>query len=209
MNVKIQHINPRGLKHLPTKNPNVMDPQEYATLVRNINTYGFLQPVLGVVEDGEVLLIDGVHRTRAAIENNLDTIPVVIAKDRSHAEILRIAMNKLRGQLDLSEVSRQLYDLLESGIVEDHALVDSGFQQWEIDEMLKTINAPEEQDLLSGTDLEPPKPKPKTFALTLHFESESERARVKEALNDLGEGDLPDGLRNALDAAFNGREWSR
>lgn len=194
---RIEFVDPRELKKLPTKNPNVMEPTLFASLVQGIETDGFLQPVLVVEEDGHFVIVDGVHRTAAAIDVGLEEVPAVVAPDRERAEVLRIALNKLRGELDVSEVSRQLQMLVDTGL-DRSDLELTGFQDWEIETMLDGFNMDDDLDL-SGANTTPIDPvKPKTYALNFKFQSESERARAKEALEELGDGNALTGLLAAL-----------
>jgi hypothetical protein len=198
MSTTIIEVDPTTLRHLPTTNPNVMDPSTFEGLVAGIEVDGFLQPVLIVEEDGEHVIIDGVHRTQAAVKIGLPTIPAVLAPDRGRAEILRLALNRMRGELDLSEVSKQMQFLLDEGYTNEE-LTLTGFASWEIDALLdSTIDG----DELTGADTTPIAPeKPKTYSLNIRFESESHRARIREALEDLGDGNIIEGVEAALDSA--------
>jgi ParB-like chromosome segregation protein Spo0J len=198
--VNIIEVDPTSLKFLPTKNPNVMDPEIARALEASIRTDGFLQPVLIVEEKGEYILIDGVHRTQAAVSVGLPEIPAVVAPDRERAEILRIALNKMRGELDVSEVSRQFQLLLDTGF-DKTDLEMTGFQEWEIETMLEGFDFDEDAEL-AGTPISPVQPeKPKTYALNFKFATESERARVKETLEEHGEGNVLEGLLAIIDQA--------
>lgn len=198
MNVPpIIYVNPHELRHLPTKNPNVMDKDIMRSLVEVIRRDGFLQPVLVVDEDGYVI-VDGVHRTAAAIELGLEEIPAVVAPDRKRAEILRIALNKHRGELNISEVSHQLQLLLDTGFDREELQL-TGFQEWEIETMLDGMDLDEDDDL-KGANVAPIEPeKPKTYALNFKFTTESERARIKEALEEAGDGNALAGLQWLVD----------
>lgn len=192
---KIIDIDPRQLQSLPSKNPNTMDPESYASLLEGMRKYGFLQPILVVEEEGVHTLIDGFHRAKAAQELGYERISAVVAKDRAHAEILRIAMNKLRGQLDLTEVSRQLDAMLEDGIPLSE-LELTGFPEWEIKAMVDTLSEMQMEETLEGADIAPPTPeKKKSYNITLKFASESERARMREFFEDYGDGDFIAGLK--------------
>ncbi len=200
--IQMIDVYPKELKELPTKNPNVMEPELYAALVNSIKTDGFLQPVLVVEEGGEYVIIDGIHRTKAAVECGLSTIPAVLASDRARAEVLRIALNKTRGELDVTEVSRQLQTLVEEGFSKEDLLL-TGFQEWEITTMLDNMDLDEDFDL-TGAVTSPIEPvKPKTYALNFKFNSESERARVKEALEESGDGNALAGLLFLVSQASN------
>ncbi len=188
--IEITDIDPRELGNLETPNPNVMDPHDYQALVAGITKYGFLQPILVLWKEdsSKYVVIDGVHRSKAAIEAGLSNIPAVVAKDEAHAEILRIALNKIRGQLDITEVGRQLESLLEDGFSKED-LELTGFQDYEIDAMLDAMSDTDD-DLLDDVDTSSAQPKPKTYNLVLKFPSEVDKASVKEAFEKMGKGDL-------------------
>jgi hypothetical protein len=196
--MKIIDVDPRTLVRLPTANPNVMEPHVFEALCKGIQTDGFLQPILVVEEGDDVVLIDGEHRSQAAVAVGLGSVPAVVAPDRSRAEVLRIALNRMRGELDLSEVTRQMQLLLDTGFTEDD-LALTGFAGWEIDAMLQTLGDDDELEGVDTTPIAPPKPK--TYAITLRFDTESARARIREALEDLGEGNMLEGIEAALDTA--------
>jgi len=182
--IEIRNIDPSQLKYLPTANPNVMEPHAFESLCKAIKTDGFLQPILVVEEKGDLLIVDGVHRSKAAVAVGLSQIPAVVAPDRNRAEVLRLALNRLRGELDLSEVGRQLSMLIDEGYTPEE-LTLTGFASWEIDALLDT---PTMDDELEGANAAPPQPpKPKTYSLTIKFENESDRAYVKDALIKTGE----------------------
>lgn len=192
-NVQLIYVDPRTLKELPTKNPNVMDPATYESLVQAIRTDGFLQSLLIVDEDGEYYIIDGVHRRRAAVEVGLTTVPALVAPDRARAEVLRIALNKMRGELDISEVTRQLQTLLDTGFTNEELQL-TGFQSWEIEAMLENLNADEDDTLLGSTTTLDTSERPKTYSLNFKFDTESDRARVREVLESAGSGNALAGL---------------
>lgn len=200
MILPIENVKLADLTHLPTTNPNVMEPHAYAYLVKGIRKYGFLQPILVVKENGATILVDGVHRKKAALEVGLVEVPAVVAKDRDQAEILRIAMNKLRGELDLSEVTRQLSLMLDVGFATEE-LELTGFQEWEMKALLDTQD---DSHLLDDVDTSPPSTATKTFNIILKYGAESDRALVKEALEELGNGDLLTGLERALELSVPG-----
>jgi ParB-like chromosome segregation protein Spo0J len=196
--IPIKQLDPSTLGHLPTTNPNVMDPWKFEQLTNGIREHGFLQPVLVVFEDDEPIIVDGEHRTRAAMEVGLKKIPCAIARDRKHAEILRLALNRLRGELDLGEVGRQLEALSEMGF-DTGELELTGFSEAEIDALTNAVEFADEDDLLEGSTGGDDTLKEKTFNITLKFDSESERAAVREALEEEGRGILEDGIRSLLD----------
>lgn len=193
-NIRHEEVDPRKLKSLPTPNPNVMDPASYESLVAGMKKEQYcLQPLLLVEEDDGLYVVDGEHRKSASIEAGLSTVPAVITDDRERAEILRIALNKTRGELDISEVQRQMHTLLEEGFTKED-LTYTGFQDWEVTAMLDSLSMDEDEELLGSvtSDIQPEKPK--TYSLNIKFETESERARVREFFEDVGDGNLLKGI---------------
>ena len=195
--VQIVYVNPKKLKRLPSKNPNVMEPAVLASLTEVIRNEGFLQPILVVEEDGEYVIIDGVHRSTVAVTLKLKTIPAVVAPDRARAEVLRLALNKLRGELDVVESAKQMQALLDSGLTRED-LTFTGFQDWEVETMLDGMDF-DAEDELDGAVVTPIAPdRPKTYALNFTFKTESERAKAKEALEAAGDGNAMNGLLHLI-----------
>lgn len=204
-------LSPESVR-LPSGNPNRMDGDEYDALVASIRKNGFLQPILvrmaaGIDDpaDSEVFdLIDGEHRLRAAVEIGLpEVLAVVVPHDVSDdvVRVLRIGMNRLRGQLDVSAVAREFRDLVDHGwSVAD--LETTGFDASSIDALLRSLadvdpmaGAPElPEDLDVDAD-------EKTYSLTIRFPSEADRLRVKAALLDVGEHDLARGAVRLVERA--------
>jgi ParB family chromosome partitioning protein len=169
-----------------------MDPWKFEQLTNGIREHGFLQPVLVVFEDDEPIIVDGEHRTRAAMEVGLKKIPCAIARDRKHAEILRLALNRLRGELDLGEVGRQLEALSEMGF-DTGELELTGFSEAEIDALTNAVEFADEDDLLAGSASADETTKDRTFNLTLKFDSDSTRAAVRERFAQAGNGSIEAG----------------
>ena len=189
------------LVEIDESNPNVFEPAKFDKLVAGIRTHGFLQPILVCPHPSGAgyILVDGVHRRKAALACGYTHVPAVLAECLEHARILRIAMNNLRGQLNLSEVGRQLQEMLDEGFgMEDVEL--TGYADWEIEALMDSVADLDDEDLLAGADTaEPKEMKDKTFNITLKYNSESERARVREALAAAGSGDLILGLNNLIE----------
>lgn len=123
-------------------NPNKMDADTYRSLVHVISTTGSVQPILcWKDQQGQVNLIDGVHRLRAHAELDIPTIYAVVLDDcsKAKAKALRIALNKLRGSLDLNVVQQHIQDLvhLDNWSMDDALL--TGFGAGDIREMLQAL----------------------------------------------------------------------
>lgn len=189
----------------PTVNPNVMDAERYRMLVEAICTHGFLAPVLvRVLDDSAFEIIDGVHRCRAAREAGLTVVPhIPIRCDARTAAALRIAMNRLRGELDLGIIGRMLAEMVGVGIPPE-ALSSTGFSTDEVQALLAASAA--------GTDMSPggaPPPEnelpiddaPGTFPLTVEFASRADLTRARRGLRKAAGkgGNLAQGLLRLLD----------
>ncbi len=191
----------------PPQNPNSMSERDFAALEHNIEEEGFLQPILvqELSPDPDTMfeIVDGVHRTGAARNKGYTHLPAMVLPHDYPAEkvkLLQIGMNRLRGNLDHTEVARTLADLGEGW---DLSL--SGFDPSQIKGMMEAIEPPDMDDLLStGMEPEPKKidkPDP-IFSLDIELESAEQLRAVKKALRDRGgkgNKDLAVGLLKALD----------
>lgn len=171
-------------------NPNVMDPARYAELRRAIEQEGFLQPILvaPIAEaPGRFWLVDGHHRVRAAAEVGYIDVPA-IAREMTGQQVtlLRMGMNRLRGELDLTKATDLLQGLVKAGVPLD-ALWLSGFSPSELDGLLR---APEvRQDdfpAVSPVLADEPVAAERPFALEVSFGSRQDLVAVKRALRRAG-----------------------
>lgn len=190
-------------------NPNHMATEQFDLLVAAIKKSGFLQPVLvrPLPAGGGFEIIDGAHRVRAAREAGLKTIPcVVIESEEAEAILLQIGMNRLRGELDLSSVARALAALEADADLSREALTLSGYGLAEIDELLKTLEVPDDVMLgaVGGEQNAAPSDEEGstgTFIVEVVFGAKKDAMRAKRRLKKLGKGDLAVGLDLALNAA--------
>jgi ParB-like chromosome segregation protein Spo0J len=138
-------------------NPNRQSEHEFELLRRSIREDGFTQPVVCVrvsAEDrkddrfkgyqvGDVMIVDGEHRWRAAAEEGYDEIPVVIAPFTAvQARIATMRHNKARGQHDIELEADLLRDLQALGAAE-WAQESLMLDDVEMQRMLDDISAPE------------------------------------------------------------------
>lgn len=93
------------------KNPNRMSAKQFESLKASIQKYGFLVPV---ILNKELILADGAHRTKAAKELGLESIPayVVDANDIDR-RILRQILNKIKGEHRF-ELDKEDFELLRT-----------------------------------------------------------------------------------------------
>lgn len=115
-------------------------------LVQSISNVGVITPPIGRHEDGELRLIDGVRRSRAAAEAGLESIPVLVRDlDDTEARCQSIALNDptagVRKQVvdadrdrsldrlaDLSGASRELAEE-RIGLLSDADLIERELEQ--------------------------------------------------------------------------------
>ena len=109
-----QRIDPK-LVYCPPDNPNRLDDEAFEHLKGSIKRLGFVVPVLVVpgkpddVEgDYEYTIVDGHHRTEAMIELGATWYFAIVAENYEEAERLigRLGLNRIRGNLDLTDVTR-------------------------------------------------------------------------------------------------------
>jgi len=196
--------------HEADRNANKFEPERFAALKEAIRLRGFLQPILARVTEDGLEIVDGHHRTRAVRELNdeapegwttLTSIPVVqIKASKEEAARLAIAMNRLRGDLDLSEVGSVFAALLDSGV--DMALLEAtGFTTDEMDSLLESARG-DVEDVMGGDMTFPSGEAPAAGRpiLEVDFEDAKVLAKAKRALRKIaGKGrPLGEGLVKLL-----------
>lgn len=192
------------------RNPNRMSASAFAMLTEAIRRHGFLQPLL-VREHGERFeIVDGTHRWRAAREVGLDAVPCVVLGEDDNADdvaaALQIGMNRLRGELDLTEVGEALAELVANGWGSEE-LVVTGFDSSEIDTLIESVKGDDTKSLLAGGDVELPdedeehEEAPATFVLEIEFSNEADLHLAKRVLRKAGSGDMGRGLLALLGEA--------
>lgn len=199
------------------RNPNVMAEADLDRLADVIRKTGMLQPLLvrerplsgDAADDAAARLgdgwewevIDGAHRLEAAKRAGLTHVPcVVVEATEEEAAALQIAMNRLRGELDLGAVSRELDLLLKAGWAVS-ALEDTGFAPDEITTLLESLKEPDEAEII-GAGLEDTDPAPTEggeFILEIPFEDRKAMQRARRTLKKQGHGDVTAGLLAILD----------
>jgi ParB/RepB/Spo0J family partition protein len=176
-------------------NPNVMAPEQFAALVATIKRDGFTQPILvrraSTANDWMHEIVDGVHRSRAAAEAGLHAVPcVVVEVSADKARALRISMNRLRGELNLSSVAEEFRLLAEAGW-DNAQIAEVGFSIPEVSAMLEIAA----RDASGGNDGEhrpdsfagsaPPPSEQTSWTLEIPFESKDDFARAKRRLRKI------------------------
>lgn len=194
------------------RNPNFMAPDRYKRLVRFIDKIGFVQPILVHEVDGSYVIVDGHHRVRAAKELGLETVPAVLvdAEDQ-FGEAMAIAMNGLRGDMDLGIASDIVLELREDGIAFEEIVTYTGMSDDEAKDLIKLAEeaaksieevAPCDVDgVVDDAPSDKGEPEDKTWTLKVIFDDEEDFKNSRTALRQRAgaAGGLADGLLSLLD----------
>ncbi len=199
---------PLSTLHDAPSNPNHMDEDKYLTLVRAMKEKGFLQPVLVREVQGRMEIVDGHHRVKAARELGMSSVPAVVVDemDDADAAILRIGMNRLRGELDLTSVGLVLKELQAGGLLIDDLTI-TGYSESEVADLLHSVSQgledgiPKDMEMPADDfEFEVPDDTVKPFELKILFLKREEFTKAKRGLRRAaGKGkDLAEGLMRLL-----------
>jgi DNA modification methylase len=131
-------------------NPRRIPEAELEALTRSIKEFGLVDPILARKEDRTV--IGGHQRLLAARKLGLKEVPVIyldITKEK--AQLLNVALNKISGDFDQELLARLLSDLAQTPELD---LTLSGFEEKEIRQLLKGLDAREKRDRPETLDLD-------------------------------------------------------
>ena len=131
-------------------NPRRISDAELEALTRSLREFGLVDPIIARKEDRTV--IGGHQRLLAARRLGLKTVPVIyldISKEK--AQLLNVALNKISGDFDQELLARLLSDL---GTTPDLDLTLSGFEEKEIKQLLKGLEARDKRDRPETLDLD-------------------------------------------------------
>jgi DNA modification methylase len=131
-------------------NPRRISDQELETLTRSIQEFGLIDPIIARREDK--MVIGGHQRLLAARKLGYKTVPVVLTDlTVEQAHLLNIALNKISGSFDQELLARLLKELQE---VPNIDLSLSGFEDDELKQLLKNLDAREKRERLENFDLD-------------------------------------------------------
>lgn len=133
--------------HANPWNPNKITRRTVEALGQNVGRVGFNQPILcrpHPEKDGELEIVDGEQRWLVARARKQEYVPVVL-RDFTDAEAKAqtIAMNRLRGEMEQTDVAQLLADLAAGtdGISLDEFAEFGGYPEAEIEDMLRNLLA--------------------------------------------------------------------
>lgn len=136
--IPIEKLNPA--KYNPRKDLKPGDP-EYEKLKRSIEEFGYVEPIVWNERTGNV--VGGHQRLKILKELGRTEIEVtVVDLDEIKEKTLNLALNKISGDWDESKLKDLLRDLEAEGADLDA----TGFEEYEIAEMIKDVGAGDEDD---------------------------------------------------------------
>jgi DNA modification methylase len=131
-------------------NPRRITELELDALTRSLRTFGFVQPVLARREDRVV--IGGHQRLVAARRLGITTVPVIwLDLPPEQTRLLSLALNKISGSWDEQLLARLLGELQATP---DLDLTLSGFDEDEVRDLLRSLEAREKRERPEAFDLE-------------------------------------------------------
>lgn len=142
--VQVNQIIPREI------NANRMDEGKFDFLVKYMNKAGYVQPII-VVDNGDqtFTIVDGEHRWRAAQENGLTDLDVIVV-DLSIREqdIMSLNMNLIHGELQPDKFGALLRNLVDGGDEQAAEQLSEliAMDKKELDAWLKVTEEVEESD---------------------------------------------------------------
>lgn len=125
------------------QNPNEMDEKTFKSLSKNIETSGYLEFAVCLLDDNEILCIDGEHRLRSLeAKGILQPIVLLVESGLSRLKAFTGAytFNKIKGQIN----PRKMAEMLQFGVSkygESKLLKSLGMQKYQADELLLNITA--------------------------------------------------------------------
>lgn len=170
------------------QNANELEPEDFNKLVGVIKKHGFFQPIcVRPLEGGMYEVVDGHHRLKAGKKLGMKAIPCVVGDDidKVKAMALSLAMNRIKGETNLTVASDMLKQLAAVGM-QMPDLVGLGFEE----DALKALLAIEVQALPDEDDdgIEPQQVQSsKKYQLKLLFDREEDRDSVREMLLESGD----------------------
>jgi DNA modification methylase len=147
--INIEYIEIGNLKPDPA-NPRRISDQELEALTRSIREFGLIDPIIVRKEDRTV--IGGHQRLLAARRLGYKAVPVVFVDlSQEQARLLNIALNKISGSFDQELLARLLSELNE---IPELDLTLSGFEEDELKNLLKSLDAREKRERAENFDLD-------------------------------------------------------
>ncbi len=210
-NVTTRMVRIEDLRPTPDEiNPNKMTLEEQRMLNQAWAANVGLQPILitprFVPGDGfKYTVVDGEHRRRAAVANGDEEIEAVQGVFTDVA-LLRVGMNKNRGDVDINVAKVILRDLIEDGYTPLELIV-TGFNEEEINDMVNETSA-DTTAVLGALDTTLPTVADKPHVLEIPFANVAQFKTARSALKKAAGAtkDLGLGLLNLIGSIEEGED---
>ncbi len=145
---QIEHVPFDSLRPDPA-NPRRISDAELEALMRSIQQFGLVDPVIARRDDGTV--IGGHQRLVAARKLGLKSVPVIFVDlPLEQARLLNLALNKISGSWDEELLARLLADL-SAGAAD---LTLTGFSDDEVKKLLRSLDHREKRERPEAFDLD-------------------------------------------------------
>lgn len=187
-------------------NPNKLEDARYAGLKALMAVEGCLQPILVFeLPNKKFKIVDGHHRFWIVQELGVKSISCIIADVEDKAQALALAMNRLRGELDLTlsaEIMREVF--VETGWSGAQLALNTGFTEQEVAGLLESAKTYGDVDLTEMGAGAPPEdnmaPPDRPFVLEISFTNKDDMRLARKKLKKAAGkgGDLGTGLLHVL-----------
>jgi DNA modification methylase len=153
VNIKIKDLKPA--KYNPRKELTPED-EEYKKIKRSIEEFGYIEPI---IINKDMTIIGGHQRANVLKDLGYNEVECIIVDlDKTKEKALNIALNKITGEWDYTKLSDLLLDL----DTENYDLTLTGFDTFEIENMLAPITDGEIEVIEDNFEVEvPEEPKSK------------------------------------------------
>jgi len=212
--MEVTNINIDELKE-NDKNPRRITKKELQKLVRSIQEFGFVDPIIvNKHKTRNNVVVGGHQRLKAAKQMGMKEVPVTyvdIPEDKE--SLLNIALNEIGGEWDDDKLLALLTELDERGI----DLTLSGFDEPLLDEILSNKEQQKKESTIDKTPKVPEVPKSKTGEVWIlgdhrlmcgdSTNPEDFKTLMNDKIADLCWTDPPYGVSYKGTNNPNGREW--
>jgi len=141
--MRIRQVDPKHIKVPSLRVTSVWDEESLQEFVDSVKADGILEPIVVQEVNGDLYLVDGLHRMLAAQKLGLKRVPVVVRDGEEVDVYLRnLVLNNLRGKVRPTEaaaVFRHLYE--ERGLGVDEISRKTGFSEERVSKLLHLSRA--------------------------------------------------------------------
>ena len=141
--MKLRSVDPRVVKVPEVRVTSQFDGETLAMFKASIANLGILEPPVVIENNGDLWVVDGLHRLVEAVNNRTSRIQVVVMEgDLKDVLIHNIALNNLRGKTVPTEIIACLQELYKKhGMSTDEIAQKTGFSRDYVERMLLIARA--------------------------------------------------------------------